>query len=75
VTANLRAHCEGLVSDLERRELLDLEKDDIRLLTILNTHSATVSCTLETLSFQYLPTYKALSYCWGDEDNKASGYD
>jgi hypothetical protein len=75
VTANLRAHCEGLVSDLERRGLLDLEKDDIHLFTILNTHSATLSCTLETLSFQYSLTYKALSYCWGDEENKTYGYD
>ena len=49
---------------------LDYEKDEIRILRLVENAEVTVSCTLENVSLKCSPKYKALSYCWGAETEK-----
>lgn len=47
-------------------EPLDIEKQEIRLLTPMSGESGVVKCRLKNISLDTNPTYHALSYCWGN---------
>lgn len=49
-------------------DLLDLSKDQIRLLRILPRSTTTIQCTLETFDRDTSPPYEALSYAWGPKN-------
>ncbi|KAN0122155.1 Heterokaryon incompatibility protein (HET) domain containing protein [Hyaloscypha variabilis] len=45
---------------------LRTEKEEIRLISLLESSSSLVECHIEHAALCAQPTYKALSYCWGD---------
>lgn len=49
-----------------RYRKLRKDRDEIRLLTIIDDASEPITCQLEHVSLAASPSYKALSYCWGD---------
>jgi hypothetical protein len=49
-------------------EPLDIEKEEIRLITLLPGEAGIVKCRLENISLDANPTYQALSYCWGNAE-------
>ena len=44
-------------------------RDEIRLLTIIDDASEPITCKLEHVSLLASPSYKALSYSWGDQND------
>ncbi|PMD18013.1 hypothetical protein NA56DRAFT_577877, partial [Hyaloscypha hepaticicola] len=58
------AHVVGL--ETLKHEPLDIEKEEIRLITLLPGESGVVKCRLENISLSINPIYQALSYCWGN---------
>lgn len=44
-------------------------RDEIRLLTIIDDESEPITCKLEHVSLSASPSFKALSYCWGDAND------
>jgi hypothetical protein len=45
---------------------LRTEKEEIRLISLLESSPSLVECHIEHAALCAQPTYKALSYCWGD---------
>jgi hypothetical protein len=60
----LGAHPPGLKT--LKYEPLNTEKEEIRLISLSESSSSLVECRLEHACLSGQPTYKALSYCWGD---------
>ena len=46
---------------------LNVDDDEIRLISLAGENSAEVSITIEHVSLINPPSYTALSYCWGDQ--------
>jgi hypothetical protein len=52
-----------------RHRKLHKVRDEIRLLTIIDDASEPITCKLEHVSLLTSPSYKALSYSWGDQND------
>ncbi|KAH8668659.1 heterokaryon incompatibility protein-domain-containing protein [Xylariales sp. PMI_506] len=54
--------------------LIEHSRQDIRVLHLLNTDDPTsdIHCELVVVSLEAKPSYRALSYVWGDEDSDRS---
>lgn len=61
-----RRHAHVVGFETLKYEPLDIEKEEIRLITILPGESGVVKCRLENISLGVNPIYQALSYCWGN---------
>src|SRR6185437_13168968 len=46
---------------------LNVDDDEIRLISLAGENSTEVSITIEHVSLINPPSYTALSYCWGDQ--------
>lgn len=44
-------------------------RDEVRFLTIIDDASEPITCKLEHVSLLASPSYKALSYSWGDQND------
>jgi len=61
-----RRHAHFVGFETLKYEPLDIEKEEIRLITLLPGEAGIVKCRLENISLDANPTYQALSYCWGN---------
>jgi hypothetical protein len=48
---------------------LNVDDDEIRLISLEGENSAEVSITIEHVSLINPPSYTALSYCWGNQSD------
>jgi hypothetical protein len=49
---------------------LNSNRDEIRLLNIQDDASAELTCTVAHASLSSQPSFKAISYCWGEEKTR-----
>ncbi|KAK3718131.1 hypothetical protein LTR37_005246 [Vermiconidia calcicola] len=56
----------GRSADTQRFEYSTLQRNNIRVITILPLENGVVRCTIETVDLTSKPTYNALSDTWGD---------